>query len=768
MLDNNKNKFDAIVIGSGIGGLAVAGILAKLNRKRVLVLEKHFLLGGLTHEFSRGKFRWDVGVHYVGEMGQRELARRVFDYLTDGELKWTKMPHLFERFLYPDSSVQVPSDPQEYRNKLVTMFPAEQEAISHYFRDIDRIAAWHRSYFIEKFFPRFISFLSKFFNLGKKRIALLSVKEYLDSCFRDDRLKAILVSQWGDYGVPPHEASFAIHALIVHHYLHGGYFPVGGASRIVKFIQPIIERAGGAILADQEVMGLLVENDTVRGVETRYPNGPEFGRAEFYAPIVVSNIGAVETYQKLLKSFVSLPKEIENFPKGLSAVTVYLGLKQSPETLGIKGENFWIYNSYDHDQIAENSSMLLEGKPQHCYISFPSLKNPQARTHTAEIIAFVAYEQFAAFSKNPWLHRQMEYYDLKDKITKGLLDLAEQHIKGFNDLVEYAELSTPLSMEHFTSRSRGLMYGIPATPKKYTLPWLGVKTPLKNFYLSGSDIGSLGIVGALMGGVVCASVLNGPLGFLRIISAVKKESNTRNPATATRRLFQLFLRKQPTSNELQAQLISRKQLADTFYMLTFRLSETVRFVPGQHMYLRVEPTEWRPYDIVNVSGKDIAFIIDIKPGGSGSKFAVNFPLGEEILIRRPRGTFRLQETGNLEKIFIATGSGITPFFPMLQHLAENYQGEKIRLLWGIRNENQDFCTEYLKEVLRKTSLEVIRCVSEPTTRGQFYSGRVTEKLRELSLDFAKIDFYLCGNPAMIYEIRSFLHSKGALNIYFEV
>jgi phytoene dehydrogenase-like protein/ferredoxin-NADP reductase len=769
-MSGGENKFDAIVIGSGVGGLAVAGILAKLNHKRVLVLEKHFLPGGLTHAFSRGKFKWDVGGHYVGEMGQEKLVRQIFDYLTDGELKWAKMPHVFEKFVYPEFSLEVPSDPQEYRYKLIATFPAESEAICKYFQDIDRTAAWHRLYIIEKSIPRFVSYLFQLFNLRRKRIALSLLKEYLDSHFRDHRLKAILVSQWGDYGVPPQQASFAIHALIVDHYLHGGYFPVGGASRIVKFMKPIIERAGGAILADQEVTGLLVEDGTVQGVETSYPNGSEFGRAAFYAPIVISNIGAVETYEKFLKPFVPMPGEMKYIPAGLSAITVYLGLKQSPETLGIKGENFWIYNSYDHDQIAKKAALLLEGEPQHCYLSFPSLKNPQAHAHTAEITAFAAYEPFAAFAKNPWLHRKTEYYDLKDMIIKRLLDLVEQHIRGFKGLVDYAELSTPLSIENFTSRSHGLMYGIPAVPQRYALRWLSVTTPLKNFFLSGSDVGSPGIVGALMGGIACASVLNGPLGFLKIRSAVKKDFKTRNSAIAAQKPFPPFSRKQPLSGELLAKLILRKQLAGTFYMLTFRLSETIHFVPGQHMYLQVEPAEWRRYSIVNVSGKDVTFIIDVRPGGSGSQFTLHYPVGEEILMRPPRGTFRLQKTVSRprEKIFIATGSGITPFFSMLQHLAENYQGEKIRLLWGIRDQKQDFSSEYLKEVSQKTSLEVTLCVSEPTARGSFYPGRVTERLRELQLDFADIDFYLCGNPGMIYQVHAFLRSKGALNIYFEV
>ncbi|MGL5881359.1 MAG: NAD(P)-binding protein, partial [Xenococcaceae cyanobacterium] len=77
----------------GIGGLTVAAILSKLNQKKVLILEQHYLIGGYTHEFDRiSKFKWDVGLHYVGQMGKGDFGRKLFDYLTDGKLEWNKMP----------------------------------------------------------------------------------------------------------------------------------------------------------------------------------------------------------------------------------------------------------------------------------------------------------------------------------------------------------------------------------------------------------------------------------------------------------------------------------------------------------------------------------------------------------------------------------------------------------------------------------------------------------------------------------------------------
>src|SRR5210317_349002 len=97
-----QEKFDTIIIGSGMGGLATAAILAKEGQK-VLVLERHYTPGGFTHVFKRKGYEWDVGIHYIGEM-QREtsLLKKLFDYITNGELKWADMGDIYDRVIIGD------------------------------------------------------------------------------------------------------------------------------------------------------------------------------------------------------------------------------------------------------------------------------------------------------------------------------------------------------------------------------------------------------------------------------------------------------------------------------------------------------------------------------------------------------------------------------------------------------------------------------------------------------------------------------------------
>ena len=86
-IDFSKEPSDrcGAIVGSGIGGLTAAACLAKMGRK-VCVLEQHYTAGGFTHAYEREGYDWDVGVHYIGDMGSpRTLGRRLFDHVTDGE-----------------------------------------------------------------------------------------------------------------------------------------------------------------------------------------------------------------------------------------------------------------------------------------------------------------------------------------------------------------------------------------------------------------------------------------------------------------------------------------------------------------------------------------------------------------------------------------------------------------------------------------------------------------------------------------------------------
>ena len=522
----SKQAFDIIVIGSGIGGLTVASLMSQMKHKRVLVLERHYRLGGFTHSFTRsGKRTWDVGLHYVGEMAPGTMGGQLSDLITQGGVQWNKMPSPFEKFVYPDFTFDVPDNEKEYEQALIERFPYEQAAIRQYFKDVQAVANWYKTDTVMQSAPALVRWPPQLASLGAKKLALSTTGTYLDQHFRDKQLKAVLASQWTDYGLPPAESAFAIHAVIVSHYFQGGYYPSGGAKRIAESVVPLVEAGGGQCLINHTVTEIIVQDGKALGVKTAIKKGKQYTEKEFFAPIIVSDAGAYTTFKRLLPESVSLPfrNQLERIASGgYGFLTVYLGMRENPIRLGFHGENHWIYSGYDHDAMCRQRNAVLEGTPPYCFLSFPSLKDPQAITHTAEIIAAFDYAAVEAWKDRPWRRRGDDYQALKDRIAENLLNFVEQRYPGFKDLVDFREVSTPLTVDTFTGHLRGAIYGMPATPERFQVPWLKVITPIKNLYLTGTDVAALGIYGALMGGVVTAAHLMGSLGMIQILSASKK------------------------------------------------------------------------------------------------------------------------------------------------------------------------------------------------------------------------------------------------------
>jgi len=519
----SQPEYDAIVIGSGIGGLAFASIMAKLRKWRVLVLERHFKIGGFTHTFTRpGGWSWDVGLHYVGEMGEGMNGRRLFDFITEGRVKWNPLPDVYDVFVYPDLEVRACKGEANYRGALIAAFPNERANIEQHFRDLKSANSWIMRYIGATVMPAPLAWMVRAVNRATSGLPLEITQHYLERRFRDPRLRAVVTSQWADYGLPPGQSAFVTHALIASHYFQGAWYPAGGAGEIAAATGDVIRAAGGELLANHEVTRILLEGERAVGVEVAISKGKQGARAEFRAPVVVSDAGAWNTFTRMLPaSALALGDQLKSATESFEVVELFLGLRRDPRELGFKGENYWIFDSFNHDDIYARRNDLLDGRAAMAYLSFPSLKDPRARRHTAEIIAPFSYRALEAHREEPWRRRGADYEAAKNRMTQTLLDFIERHHPGFRDLVEYLELATPLTFEHFTAAPSGSIYGYPATPEKYTNEWLGPRTPIKNLYLTGSDAAMLGIMGALMGGVVASSCVLGRFGFFEVMRAAR-------------------------------------------------------------------------------------------------------------------------------------------------------------------------------------------------------------------------------------------------------
>jgi phytoene dehydrogenase-like protein len=508
-----RGDFDVVVIGSGPGGLLAAALLARLEGKRVLVLERHYRLGGFTHTFERpGGFRWDVGVHYIGkEIASTGAPGDAFRVATGGALRWNPLPDTFERLVFPGFEFRIRAGREQLVEDLTRAFPAEAEAIRAWLDDVARATSVSALRAMSGALPRPVFAAARAAMAGRFALGDTCLRDYLARRFADPRLRAIVGARWGDHGVPPSRSAFYAHAMIVAHYLDGAVYPVGSSSTIAGTMGEVITAAGGQLRVRAEVERILVERGRARGVRLA-------GGEELLAPVVISDAGARNTYLRLLPEEVPVPfrAELAAVPPGMGFVTLYLGLSASGATLGATGENLWCHRSLDHDQAWAARPRLLDGGVDNTYVSFPSLKDPEATAHTAEIVAPADPAAFAGWAGTRWMKRGDEYEAVKARISDALLAEAERHLPGLGRLVVHRELGTPLSTVHFTAHPAGESYGTPFLPGSLRQPWRTARTPVRGLYLAGADALFLGVTGAGMGGLAAAVAVAGPRLMVRL------------------------------------------------------------------------------------------------------------------------------------------------------------------------------------------------------------------------------------------------------------
>ena len=752
-------SYDVIVIGSGIGGLTTAGLLARAAGKRVLVLERHTEPGGLTHTFRRDGASWDVGVHYIGHLSPGSQGRAYFDYLSGGELEWNRMPNAYDRFVYPGVDLCVSSDPDRYERDLIAAFPTEARAIRRYFKDVRRTISWVTMGFAQGMVPRPIAPLLRAAQRLGGRTATSTTKEYLDAHFRSPELKAVLASQWGDYGLPPSRSAFAVHATIVSHYLEGGWFPKGGSARIARTFEKGIEQAGGAIRVAQEAVEILTENGAAVGVRVLDHRGAQVRERVYRAPVIVSAVGASNTFNRLLPTSGKIGRltgparrTLGHLGTGTSAVTVFLRLRDDPRSIDIDGGNIWVNRDLDHERSQEHNASLLEGRPHDVFVSFPSLKSGEP-PHTAELISFCDAKAFRQWAQQPKGRRDPEYSALKERIARGLLELADSAAPGLSDLVDYMEVSTPLTYEHYTAHPAGAFYGPPATPLRYRSAPLGPRTAIPGLLLSGQDAGSTGIMGAMMGGVAAACQVLGPRGYPAITSALKEAPPIPDSGGA-RRL---------PEGKHHAVLASKRLLTSSVWEVVLHVEGQIgRWAPGQFARLHVGDDAWRDYSIAGLEDNRLRLLISTRTGGRGSQFIEHAGTGTRTVVELPLGGFRLTASGR-RRLFIATGTGIAPMLAMFSQ-APGLGHDT--LLFGCRYRNEDLTTKIGSPMPGR----VVRCLSREEVPDTFH-GRVTDALAQFAgdpdLDPHSTDVYLCGSAAMVADTRSLLERAGYASVFTE-
>jgi all-trans-retinol 13,14-reductase len=496
--------YDAIVIGSGMGGLTTAAILSDLGRK-VCVLEQHYTAGGFTHSYERAGYEWDVGVHYIGEVGAATRTRKMFDYLSNGQLEWAPMADEYDRFYVGDKVFNAVAGKDEFRNNLIRQFPNETQAIDQYMRLLDRTGDALSAFGMGRGMSKLQRFAMKPWTAWKLRGAFRRITYDVLSDLTDDQdLIATLCGQWGDMGMPPRRSPFMAHAMIARHYLYGGYYPVGGSWRMAETIIPKIQAAGGEVFTYAKVEQILVENGRVAGVEMKDGH-------RIRCDCIISSAGVDNTFNHLLPEDVAIKsgyrQRLTSVTPSMAHLGVYIGLKGTAEELGLPKTNFWIYPGNNYDKAVDAFMDNPDAPFPVVYISFPSAKDPDYEnrhpgTATIEIVAPAPYERFEKWREETWGKRGDDYEALKEALGSRLMETLYDKLPHLRGKVDYYEVSTPLSTNWFGGYQRGELYGLEHSQQRLKQDWLRPKTTIPGLWLTGQDVLTAGVTGAMMAGLI--------------------------------------------------------------------------------------------------------------------------------------------------------------------------------------------------------------------------------------------------------------------------
>ena len=501
------DHWDAIVVGSGIGGLVSAGYLVA-SGMRVLVLEQHDVAGGNTHVFRRRRaYQFDVGVHYIGDCAPGGLLPSILSGLGLAErVRFHPMdPDGFDRIVLPSVTVDMPTGWDRYADRLRAALPAEAAGIDRYVEICSVVARTCRE--LTRSAPDPNAKLPGAMIRWSRR----TLTQLFDHCGLSARARTVLAAQSGNYGSAPAKTLVAAHTVMIDDYLRGAYYPEGGGQMIAAALVELLESHGGTLLTRARVRRILIDGGRVTGVELT--DGTTHS-----APVVVSNADYRRTVLELCDGATNLHEPVvaraESATMRLPLAVCYVALDRE---LAQPNANIWYWPGEDVETAyARIESGDLDEVP-FVFLSFTSVKDPVPGStcppgHTNFQIMTVCPPGYAHWgltdgpAQGVRYRKERSYVAAKDRLTNRMLDLAEAAIGPFRDSVVHVETSTPLTQERYTLSTGGSAYGLQGWGRTGQRP--DVRTGVDGLYLVGQNIHHGGsIVGVATCGALCASAI---------------------------------------------------------------------------------------------------------------------------------------------------------------------------------------------------------------------------------------------------------------------
>jgi all-trans-retinol 13,14-reductase len=491
-----KEQYDVVIVGSGLGGLVSAIILAKEGYS-VCVLEKNNQYGGNLQTFVRDKTIFDTGIHYIGGLGEGQNLHQYFKYLgIIDHLNLKKLDeNAFDIISFENDNTEYPHA-QGYENfvhQLEKHFPEEKENISNYCKKLKTIC------------DSFPLYNLKWEGRYDNDILALNAKETIDSFTQNEKLKAVLAGSNFLYAGIPGKSPFYVHALIVNSYIQSSWRCINGGSQITKQLLKQLKKHGGEFYKHKEVTHFDVENHKINSVQMK--DGTQVSGKLFISNIEPKTTLKMAGQENFRKPFFNRIQSLEGV---LSAFSLYLVFK--PETFKYINHNYYHFKNSDEVWTAHEYD---ENSWPKTYMA--SMNASKENEIWADGMTFITYMKFDDVL--PWAetfnttveknNRGESYEEFKARKAAKFLDEIEIKFPGIRECVKSVYTSTPLSYRDYIGGDNGNMYGYvkdSSNPMKTLIP---SKTKLENLYLTGQSINMHGVLGVTIGAVVTCSEIVG-------------------------------------------------------------------------------------------------------------------------------------------------------------------------------------------------------------------------------------------------------------------
>jgi len=456
------DAYDVVVVGSGLGGVSAAALLAK-NGRKVLVVEQGDGAGGFAHSFKRGDYTFDSAIRVIAE---GEMIEALLDYLgVRDRCKLTLIDHMY-RVHFPDFSLFAPIGLKEFMEAHIREFPQEAEGIRRFF-------GLRRQLFLEAAqLPMQLgageldAATKRFPTLFKYRTATLD--EVMADHLTDPRLKSLCSALWPYMGTVPSRLSFFAYSQFLGVLIDGPYYCQGSFQNLVDAFLAALDQNGGELVLNTAVDQILVDGGKAQGVKL------STGRV-VRAPVVISNADARQTFEQLLgPEHVPAPfmRRLQRLKPSASASVIYAATRQDLLALHPAHETF-VYKHWDHEETWRD---IQAGRPGGVSLSVMTMLDPSLAPpgeHLIIITAVAAYDTGLSWKQE------------KERYTEQLLAMFEPYFPGLRGQLLFTQSSTPLTLERYTRNYRGATYGWELIPSQIGSKRLSHQSPVPGLYLSG-------------------------------------------------------------------------------------------------------------------------------------------------------------------------------------------------------------------------------------------------------------------------------------------